>query len=129
MLEGPVEVTFREMKFIALIPALLHLYIFWIETWGWGKPSSTRAFGVKTEEVETLRPWAFNQGWYNLFLAVAVLVGLVWGGAVGTALAAYGTGSMVAAAAVLIVSNPSKARSALLQGVPSLVGLAAVLFG
>lgn len=117
------------MKFLALIPAFLHLYIFWIETWGWGKPSSVRAFGVRPEDVEPVRPWAFNQGWYNLFLAVAVVVGLVWSGPAGTGLAAYGTGSMVAAAVVLVLSNPSKARSAALQGVPSLVGLVAVLFG
>jgi putative membrane protein len=117
------------MKFIALLPAVLHLYIFWIETWGWGSASSTRAFGVKPEDVEPVRPWAFNQGWYNLFLAVAVVGGLVWGGVGGTALAAYGTGSMVAAAAVLVLSNPAKARSAALQGVPALVGLAALWWG
>lgn len=116
------------MWLIALAPALLHVFIFWIETWGWGKPSSNRAFGVKPEEVETLRPWAFNQGWYNLFLAVAVLGGLVWGGVVGTVLVLYGLCSMIAAATVLVLSNPSKARSAAIQGVPALLGLVGVLW-
>jgi putative membrane protein len=111
------------MKFMALLPALLHVFIFWLETWGWGKASSAKAFGVSADQVETLRPWAFNQGWYNLFLAAAVFGGLAWGGLGGTVLAAYGLGSMVAAALVLIVSSPAKARSAAIQGLPAVLGL------
>jgi len=116
------------MKYIALLPALMHVYIFWMETWGWGKASSVRAFGVQASDVETLRPWAFNQGWYNLFLAAAVFGGLAWGGFGGTLLAVYGLGSMVAAALVLVLSSPSKARSAAIQGLPAALGLVGVLW-
>ena len=97
-----------------------------METWGWGKASSIRAFGVKTEEVESIRPWAFNQGWYNLFLVLAAVVGVFWTGPVGSTLVTYALVSMVAAALVLIISTPSKARSAAIQGIPALIGL--VLF-
>jgi len=117
------------MAYIALLPALLHVYIFWIETWGFGSASSKKAFGVADDQVETVRPWAFNQGWYNLFLSLAIFVGLVFGGAVGGTLILYALASMIAAAVVLVLSNPSKARSAAIQGVPALLGLVGVLWG
>lgn len=112
------------MKYLALIPVLLHVYIFWMESLAWGRLPSRRAFGVRPEQVETLRPWAFNQGWYNLFLAAAAAAGLFVPGDVGAALASYGLGSMAAAALVLLVSNPAKARAAAIQGLPAVLGLA-----
>ncbi|QEV98967.1 DUF1304 domain-containing protein [Microbacterium caowuchunii] len=62
---------------------------------------------------------AFNQGFYNLFLAVATIIGIVCvvAGAptVGATLVFVGAGSMVAAGLVLLLSSPSKARAALTQ--------------
>ena len=71
---------------------------------------------------------AYNQGFYNLFLAIITLVGvalLKQRARVGSALALAGTGSMLAAAIVLVTHDRSMVRAALIQGtLPAL----AVLF-
>jgi putative membrane protein len=123
---------------LLLIPALVQGYIFVLEALLWGKPRTNATFGVKPEQVETLRPWALNQGWYNLFLAVGILLGWLgnqgwlWepglgaltGGLLGSPVAAFALASMLAAGLVLVISNPRMFRSALVQIVPALVGVA-----
>ncbi|KAA9132972.1 DUF1304 domain-containing protein [Microbacterium caowuchunii] len=102
------------------LAALLHLYIFWLESIAWTGPRARRTFGIRSqEEAETTRSLAFNQGFYNLFLAVATIIGIVCVAAgsptVGATLVFAGAGSMVAAGLVLLLSSPSKARAALTQ--------------
>ena len=121
------------MIVLVVVPALVQAYIFVLESLSWGKPRTNAVFGVKPDQVEVIRSWAFNQGWYNLFLAIAMVVGLLLrigggpggrdGALVGAALVGYGALSMVAAGLVLVVSNPKMVRSALVQIVPGLVGL------
>lgn len=71
------------------------------------------------EEAITTQPLAFNQGFYNLFLAIVSAVGIViaatGSASVGIALVLAGAGSMVAAGLVLILSSPDKARAAVVQ--------------
>ena len=108
--------------------ALLHVYIWVLESFRWTEPATRKTFGTSEAVAETTRPMAYNQGFYNLFLAVITLVGLALLGSdhgVGTALALAGTGSMLAAALVLVTHDRSMARAALTQG--TLPGLA-VLF-
>ena len=110
------------------IGALIHLYIFVLESVLWSRPRTWRTFGMKNQEdANTVRPMALNQGFYNLFLAIGAAVGLVllWIGMTqaGAALVFLGAGSMVLAALVLIVSSPKLARAALLQGAAPLVGI------
>lgn len=68
-------------------------------------------------DAETTRPLAFNQGSYNLFLAVAAFLGvvLVAVGAqtAGVTLALAGTGMMLAAALVLVFSDRTDGLDAL----------------
>ena len=113
------------------IAALFHVYVFFLESVAWTKPSTRRIFGVRTEaEAETLRPMAFNQGFYNLFLAVGAAVGvpLLWSFPdVGLALVLLAAGSMILAGLVLLVSSPRSRRSAVLQGGPPLIGVVLVL--
>jgi putative membrane protein len=111
-----------------VLAALLHVYIWFLESFRWTHPSTRRTFGVSEADAEVLAPMAYNQGFYNLFLAVIALVGVGlletehW---VGSALALAGTGSMLAAAVVLVTHDRSMARAALIQGtLPAL----AVLF-
>ena len=70
---------------------------------------------------------AFNQGFYNLFLAVVTAAGVVLialgDRSVGAALVFAGAGSMVAAAVVLILSSPDKARAAVIQGTFPLIAV------
>ena len=119
----------------AAIAALIHVYIFVLESVQWSKESTRRVFRVKSEaDAELMKPLAFNQGFYNLFLAVGVLVGLILlltGGAAqaGFGIAIFGLLSMVLAAAVLITSNPKLARSAAIQGVAPLIGVVLLALG
>ena len=103
--------------------AAVHVLIFWMESIAWEGPLARRAFGGTPEEVRPHAFYAYNQGFYNLFLAVEALLGvaLVVLGAgsafrAGTALVLYGTGSMVAAALVLGLCSPAHRGAALKQG-------------
>lgn len=102
------------------LAAAVHVYIFVLESILWTAPKTRATFGVKSEEEAiTTQPLAFNQGFYNLFLAIVSAVGIViaatGSGSVGIALVLAGAGSMVAAGLVLILSSPDKARAAVVQ--------------
>lgn len=113
----------------AALAALIHVYIFVLESLRWTQASTRRIFGVASEDdARVTKALAFNQGFYNLFLALGALVGIVLlltGSAAqaGLGVAATALGSMVLAATVLLVSNPKMARSAAIQGLAPLVGL------
>ena len=116
------------------VAALVHAYIFYLESLAWTQPRTRATFGVRSEqEAETTRSLAFNQGFYNLFLAVEVAVGTVLFLAgttgAGAALVFAGAGSMVAAALVLVLSSPDKARAALIQGAAPLLGVVSLTVG
>lgn len=125
----------------ASLAALLHVYIFVMESFLWTTPRVRATFGITDDaQAEHTKPLAYNQGFYNLFLAIVTIVGvvLVAGGAggagsafeasaAGTALLVAGTGSMLAAALVLLFSDRTKARAALTQGAFPLVALVTLL--
>jgi uncharacterized membrane protein len=116
------------------VAALVHIYIFYLESIAWTGKTARAVFGIKTvEEAETMKLLAFNQGFYNLFLAVEIAFGtvlLVTGmGAVGRALVYVGAGSMVAASLVLVLSSPDKSAAALKQGLLPLLGILSLLGG
>ena len=113
----------------AALAAFVHVYIFWLESLAFSTVGR-KAFGISADQAEVMRPWAYNQGFYNLFLAVGTTVGLMLTRSnedVGTALVTFGTGSMLAAALVLVTSDPSKARGAVVQG--TFPAIALVLLG
>jgi putative membrane protein len=114
------------------LAAALHVYIFVMESLTWTSPRTRATFGTTAQEAETTKLLAFNQGFYNLFLAIVTAIGIVAiclrHTAVGGALIFTGVGSMLAAAVVLLASSPAKARAAVTQGAFPLiaVGLLAV---
>jgi putative membrane protein len=112
----------------ALIAAVIHVAIFAMESLLFTRPAVRGRFHVGEADVAAARPWAFNQGFYNLFLAVGTIVGLILlhgdGHAqAGRALVALACGSMLAAAVVLIATDRRMARGALLQGLMPLIAL------
>jgi putative membrane protein len=117
----------------AALAALLHVYIFVMESVTWTSPRTRATFGTTVEEAEITRPLAFNQGFYNLFLAIVTGIGIaamaMGHGAVGAALVLAGIGSMAAAALVLVASSPDKARAAAVQGAFPVLGVALLLTG
>ena len=100
------------------LAALVHVYIFWLEALAF-ETTGRKTFGVSAADAAVMKPWAYNQGFYNLFLAIGTGVGVAISGAnrdAGLALVVLGIGSMLAAALVLVTSDPSKARGAVVQG-------------
>jgi putative membrane protein len=114
-------------QIVALIAALVHVAIFAMESLFFPRPAIRARFLVEAGDVAAVRPWAFNQGFYNLFLAVGCVVGLILlhtGPATGgRALIALTCGSMLAAALVLVGTDRRMARGAALQGVLPLIAL------
>jgi putative membrane protein len=112
----------------AALAALLHVYIFVMESLTWTSPRTRATFGTTQEEAETTKLLAFNQGFYNLFLAIVTAMGIVaiclGHTAIGAALVFAGVGSMLAAAVVLLASSPDKARAAVTQGAFPLIAVA-----
>ena len=115
------------------LAALLHVYIFVMESLTWTSPRTRATFGTTQEEAETTKLLAFNQGFYNLFLAIVSSIGIVamclGHNAVGAALTFAGVGSMLAAAAVLLASSPDKARAAVTQGAFPLIAVVLLALG
>ncbi|MGE2721702.1 DUF1304 domain-containing protein [Mycolicibacterium celeriflavum] len=111
--------------FFAGLAALLHIYIWVMESLTWTSPRTRATFGLSEEEALATKELAFNQGFYNLFLAIITIVGILIGGLgwVGLALIFAGVGSMLAAALVLLLSSPDKARAAVIQGIFPLIAI------
>jgi putative membrane protein len=119
---------------LAGLAALIHVYIFYLESIAWLRPRTRATFGIASEdEARTTRALAFNQGFYNLFLAIMITVGIVVVAtghrSVGATLVFAGAGSMVAAGLVLLLSSKDKARAALIQLVPPLLGIVLLAIG
>ena len=113
----------------AFLAAALHVFIFYIESFAW----TTRAlsvFGMDRESAEATKEMAFNQGFYNLFLAIEAFAGItvyfLASRPVGLTLALFGVGSMLAAALLLFVTCPDKRSAAIKQGVLPLIAVAAL---
>ncbi len=109
------------------LAALLHVYIFVMESFTWTTPRTRAVFGTSPEEAETTKLLAYNQGFYNLFLAIVTAIGIValaqGHNGIGAALVFAGVGSMLAAAVVLLTASPDKARAAVIQGAFPLIAV------
>lgn len=113
---------------IIALAAALHVGIFLMESVGWTRPRIWKRFGVANQEAaEITKPLAYNQGFYNLFLAIGAVVGVVLFGVgmveAGMALIVFTMASMVLAALVLITTGRGYIRAAITQGILPLAGL------
>lgn len=113
------------------LAAIIHIYIFMIESLLWGIPRTNKVFRITPEQADQNRLFAFNQGFYNLFLAIAAATGiaLCLSGTItiGFTLMVYANFSMLGAAVVLIYSQRKLIRAALFQGLPPLLALIILL--
>ncbi|TFB80819.1 DUF1304 domain-containing protein [Terrimesophilobacter mesophilus] len=117
---------------LAVIAAVIHIAIFALESVLWAKPAIWRRFGLKSQaDADVVEPMAFNQGFYNLFLALATVLGLLllgWGNPVaGKWVVLVALSSMVLASIVLLITERRMWRAALIQGVAPLLGIAFLL--
>ena len=125
---GPVGIV------AALVAAAIHAWFFVLESVQFMRPAVFRRFGLANEaDARIARSFAYNQGFYNLFLTAGVVIGIAVAAsgdaAGGRALVLFACGSMIAAGVVLVLHNPRFARAAAIQVVPALVAVLATLAG
>ncbi len=73
---------------LTLIVAAIHLYFLYLEMFKWEAPRTRKVFGTTPEFASESRVMAANQGLYNAFLGVGLMIGLVMGPA-GTTMVLY----------------------------------------
>jgi putative membrane protein len=115
----------------AVLAGLVHVLIFAMESVFFTRAQVYRRFLTRAEDVAAIRPWAFNQGWYNLFLAAGAIGGVITvhagHAAEGRSVALFSCACMLGAALVLIGSDRRMLRGALMQGILPLVALLAAI--
>jgi putative membrane protein len=115
-------------QLFALLAAAIHVWFFVLESLRLARPAVAARFGLTSPHaIAAVRPKAFNQGFYNLFLAVGIAAGVAQmaGGAdvAGRSIVIFACLCMVWAGIVLLVTSPRLARAALLQLVPPLLAI------
>lgn len=115
------------------ISAIFHAYVFILESVTWRNPKTWKAFGLSSQEhAEIIRPMAFNQGFYNLFLALGAGVGLAMLGVNSTiafTLMLFASSCMIGAGMVLFFSVKTSRPAAIIQAGPPLLGVLFVIVG
>lgn len=113
------------MDIVALLIALIHVYVFALESLLWGKPKTNKLFRVSETQAAANRDFAFNQGFYNLFLAIAIFAGLglihARGDLGGRWLVDYGVLSVFGAGVVLFCTGGGRTRPAIIQAGPAVI--------
>lgn len=113
----------------AAIAGLFHVLFFLMESIFWMNPKVHKGFGMKTtQEAEQFKLSFFNQGFYNLFLAIGIFAGIYFlqseDVTAGKTLILFSCASMFGASLALLVSKPNMLRGVFIQG---LAPLAAIL--
>jgi len=108
------------MFLVALLAGVVHVLIFCMESLWWTSSKVRARFRQTPEQAEATRLFAFNQGFYNLFLAVGTFAGLalvlVGHPGSGLTLVSWNCLFMLGAAIVLAASAPQMRRGAFIQG-------------
>jgi putative membrane protein len=103
----------------AALAAAFHVLFFVMESVLWTRPAVWKRFGLASQQdADLTKALAYNQGFYNLFLAIGVVVGIFLLPAhesAGRAMVLFGCFTMVGAALVLVTTGFDKVRSALIQ--------------
>jgi putative membrane protein len=118
-------------EIFAVIAGLVHVAAFVMESLLFHRRSVRRIMTGRAEDVPAVRIWAFNQGFYNLFLAVGALIGVyAWmtdHETVGDTLVLFSCGAMALAGVVLFLSDRRLWRGALVQLIPPAVAVVTTL--
>lgn len=104
--------------------ALIHIGFFYLEAFALAK--KPQLMKVNPQHFDTLRPWCVNQGYYNLFLAIGMIAGLICvllqrREAAGALVGFCGL-FMIGAGIVLRLTVPTLKRGFYLQTFPPLLG-------
>ncbi len=112
------------------IAAALHVLIFCMESLWFMRPQVYKRFGANTAaDAEARQLFAFNQGFYNLFLAIGCGLGLVFLQipdcvTAGRTLVLFTCASILGAGLVLLYSGGRRMlRAAVMQAGPPLLAI------
>ena len=115
------------MWLAAILAGAVHVLIFCMESLWWTTPKVRVRFRQAPEQADSTKLFAFNQGFYNLFLAIGTFAGLtlvlMGHPGPGLTLVSWNCLSMLGAAIVLAASAPQLRRGALIQGAAPLLFL------
>jgi putative membrane protein len=118
-------------QIFAVVAGLVHVWAFAMESLFFRRPAVQRMFLGRSGVSPDVYLWAFNQGFYNLFLAAGAIGGVIAVHAgypvEGRAIALFACACMMGAGIVLFASDRKLWRGALGQVVPTLVALLAAL--
>lgn len=125
----------------ALLAALIHIVVFtWESLLIRRRGVHEGIFSVPAEDLPAIRLWSFGLGFYNLFLGLGLVAGVVaWASGeetVGRTLLVYICSFLVLCGVVLLVADRlgyshrrgSQVMGAVSQGIPPLVALVATLW-
>jgi putative membrane protein len=119
-------------EIFVMISAFLHLIFFKFESIDFLKPSTLKRFNLTPEEGKVVKVWAFNQGFYNLFLAIGLMASIALLNtnfmSSGIILAQFILLTMVGADVVLIISAPKSYKAGLIQAIPATIAFILSLF-
>ena len=125
----------------SIAAALIHVLIFFLESVLWEQPRVWRRFGLRSQgDADIVRPMAFNQGFYNLFLAAGTGIGLILTGtathtgslplrASGLWILLFTLSFMVLASLVLLSTDRRLWRAALIQGAIPFLAIIVLVVG
>ncbi|MEE1788370.1 DUF1304 domain-containing protein [Streptomyces sp. SP17BM10] len=116
----------------AMLAAAVHIIAWPLESFLYGHPRVRFLLTGSTADAPEVRVWRFNVGFYNLFLALGLVAGLVLlhsrHDTAGRAMITYVSAFMIAGGVILFVSEPKVWRGALAQALPPVVVLLAEAF-
>jgi putative membrane protein len=118
---------------LIFLATVFHLYVFKLETLTWRTPKTWKTFGIPSQDhADIIAPMAFNQGFYNLFLALGTGAGLAMltiNTTIALTLILASALSMVGAGTVLFFSVKRSRPAAMVQAGPALLGVLALIAG
>lgn len=114
-------------KIAAAFAAIVHILFFTMESLMWHTPKVQKIFHIAAENVEATSLLAFNQGFYNLFLATGSIFALILLAKgkekEGTTLLVFTSLCMLGAAIVLHFSALDMTRGVMIQGIAPAITL------
>lgn len=112
-------------QIFAVLAGVIHIGIFLVESVFFGRPDVSGTFLGSAPLTPQLKTFAFNQGFYNLFLAAGAIGGVIAG---NKAITLFSCACMLGAGLVLIASQRRMWRGAVGQIIPAGIALLAALF-
>ena len=112
----------------AVVAALLHVGFFYLESIVFTRPTVWARFHIGSQEqADIIKPMALNQGFYNLYLGLGIVAGLVLSATgaelAGTAIVLFACSCMVLAGIVLLATDVQFLTAAAAQAVPPLIAI------